>query len=158
MLLPVFSIRSESPSQVFLILVQWLLSFSKSGGDISNITLAYDNMCNIERMHIARKPLPLPPPMERAWMNVGKVIDVFHFGNHVSPQCKERFSPAKLKEENPDFNTQAGEQTFIWVSRFQHILCSMPKNHHLFYLHRMVLKGNAYTAKCYRRNKKPYIA
>ena len=67
-------------------------------------------MCNIERMHVARKPLPLPPPMDKAWMNVDKVIDVFHFGNHVSPQCKERFSPAKLKEENPDFNTQAGDQ------------------------------------------------
>lgn len=114
-------------------------------------------MCNIERMHVARKPLPLPPPMDKAWMNVDKVIDVFHFGNHVSPQCKERFSPAKLKEENPDFNTQAGEQTFIWVSRFQHILCSMPKNHHLFYLHRMVLRRNTYTAKCYKRNKKPIL-
>ena len=75
----------QSPSQVFLILIQWLLSYAKSGGDISNITLAYDNMCNIERMHVARKPLPLPPPMDKAWMNVDKVIDVFHFGNHVSP-------------------------------------------------------------------------
>ena len=102
-------------------------------------------MCNIERMHVARKPLPLPPPMDTLWMNVNKVIDVFHFGNHVSPQCKERFSPAKLKEEN----TQAGEQTFVWVSRFQHILCSMSKNHHLFYLHCMVLRWNAYTIKCW---------
>ena len=29
------------------------------------------------------------------------------------------------QSENPDFNTQAGEQTFTWVSRFQHILCSV---------------------------------
>lgn len=142
---------------MFLILIQWLLSLSKSGGDISNITLAYDNMCNIERMHVARKPLPLPPPMDTAWMKVDKIIDVFHFGNHVSPQCKEKFSPAKLKEDNPNYNTQAGEQTFVWVSRFQHILCSMTKNHHLFYLHRMVLRRNTYTAKCYKNKRKPIL-
>ena len=108
--------RSESPSQVFLILLQWLLSLSKSGYDVSKVTLAYDNMCNIERMNVTKMPLPLPPPMDTLWMNIGKIIDVFHFGNHVSPECKERFSPAKLKESNPNFNTQAGEQTFVWVS------------------------------------------
>ena len=149
--------RSESPSQVFLILLQWLLSLSKSGYDVSKVTLAYDNMCNIERMNVTKMPLPLPPPMDTLWMNIGKIIDVFHFGNHVSPECKERFSPAKLKESNPNFNTQAGEQTFVWVSRFQHILCSMTKTHHLFYLHRMVLRRNAYTAKCYKNNRKPIL-
>ena len=108
-------------------------------------------------MHVARKPLPLPLPMDTLWMNVNKVIDVFHFGNHVSPQCKERCSPAKLKEENSDFNTQAGEQIFIWVSRFQHILCSMSKNHHLFYLDLTVLRRNAYTSKCYKNNRKSIL-
>ena len=114
-------------------------------------------MCNLERMHIARKPLPLPPPLDNLWLSLEKVIDVFHFGNHISPECKEKFSPDKLKADNPSFSTQAGEQTFVWVSRFQHILCSMAKNHHLFYLHRMVLRRNAYTINCYRNNKKPIL-
>lgn len=96
-----YDYRSESPSQVFLILIQWLLSLSKSEyGLPERTTLAYDNMCNLERMHIAKKPLPLPPPLDNLWLSVEKVIDVFHFGNHVSPECKERFSPEQLKAEN----------------------------------------------------------
>ena len=67
------------------------------------------------------------------------------------------YSPAKVKEKNPDFNTQAGEQTFVWVGRFKHILCAMKKCNHLFYLHRMVLRRNSYTCKCYLRGKKPIL-
>ena len=33
----------------------------------------------------------------------------------------------------------------------------MNKIHHLFYLHRMVVKRNAYTEKCYRNGKKPIL-
>ena len=61
-----------------------------------------------------------------------KIIDVFHFGNHISEDCRKRFCPNKVKEDHPSFNTQAGEQTFVWVSRFRHILCSMNKTHHFF--------------------------
>ena len=83
----VFTNRSELPSQVSLILLQWLLSLVKTLGGPSNlpaITVAYDNICNIEKMRIARKPLPLPPPYNKLWMNVQKIIDVFHFPNHIS--------------------------------------------------------------------------
>ena len=65
--------------------------------------------------------------------------------------------PAKLKEKNPHFNSQAGEQTFVWVGRFRHILCAMKKCNHLFFLHRMVLRRNSYTCKCYVRGKKPIL-
>ena len=98
---------------------------------IPKITLAYDNICNLARLKVAQKK----PPLDMAWRNVEKIIDVFHFGNHVSPDCKRNFCPDKLKKENPNFNTQAGEQTFVWVGRFKHILCSINKNHHLFYLY-----------------------
>lgn len=148
--------RSESPSQVFFILVQWLLSLSKEIPQ-SDIILAYDNMCNLARMRIANQPLPFPPPLDRLWLDVKKIIDVFHFKNHVGIDCRSKFSPEKMKEEHPTFNTQAGEQTFVWVSRFQHILCSMNKIHHLFYLHRMVLRRNSYTSKCYLYAKKPIL-
>lgn len=150
-------LRSESPSQVFLIVLQWLLALLKTSEAIQKITLAYDNICNLTRLRVAQKPLPFPPPLDMAWHNVEKVIDVFHFGNHISPECKKNFCPDKLKEDNPHYNTQAGEQTFVWVGRFKHILCSMNKNHHLFYLHRMVYRRNLYTAKCYKNGRKPVL-
>ena len=149
--------RSESPSQVFLIILQWLLTLMNSTKPPPEVVLAYDNMCNLAKLKVAQKPLPLPPPLDTAWMNVTKIIDSFHIGNHVSATCRESFSPVKLKTEHPYYNTQAGEQTFVWVGRFQHILCSMNKTHHLFYLHRMVLRRNTYTAKCYRTGKKPVL-
>lgn len=150
--------RSESPSQVFLIIIQWLLSLVKKHGTQQNeIVLAYDNMCNLAKLKIAQAPLPFPPPLDQLWLDVHKIIDVFHFRNHVSSDCQKKYSPAKLKEENPDFNTQAGEQTFVWVHRFAHILCSMNKVHHLFYLHRMVIRRNCYTSKCYCNGKKPLL-
>ncbi|XP_064381941.1 uncharacterized protein LOC135330880 [Halichondria panicea] len=50
--------RSESPSQVFLILIQWLLSLAKSRGGIGKpISLAYDNICNLAKLKAARAPL-----------------------------------------------------------------------------------------------------
>ena len=62
-------------------------------------------------------------------MNAKKIIDVFHFKNHVSPTSRQKYSPEKVKEANPTWNT---EQTF---TRFKQIVCSMPK-HHLFFIHR----------------------
>lgn len=101
--------------------------------------------------------LPFDPPLNRLWLDIIKIIDVFHFKNHTSEECKKKYSPQQIKEANPDFNTQAGEQTFIWVGRFKNILCSMNKTHHLFYLHRMVLRRNTYTAKCYKHGRKPVL-
>ena len=129
---PPILFRSKSPSQVFLIVLQWLLALYKSCSAPPVVTLAYDNMCNLARLQAAQKPLPLPPLMDKAWLKVEKIIDVFHFGNHISEDCRKRFCPNKVKEDHPSFNTQAGVQTFVWVSRFRHILCSMNKTHHSF--------------------------
>ena len=54
--------RSESPSQVFFIVIQWLLSLNKSGSfdESKKIYLAYDNMCNLDRMKVA-SPFPTSP-------------------------------------------------------------------------------------------------
>lgn len=114
-------------------------------------------MCNLDKLKVARKPLPLPPPFDKLWQNVHKIIDVFHFPNHVGTECKELYNPKHFKEKHPSYNTQAGEQSFAWISRFKHILCAMPKNHHLFYLHRMVLRRNSYTTRCYQSGRKPIL-
>ena len=152
-----FCCRSESPSQVFFILIQWLCSLVKTTSKVPEVTLAYDNMCNLDRMKVAQQPLPFPSPFDKLWLNVVKIIDVFHFRNHTSEKCHTKYNPTKIKADNPHFNTQAGEQTFVWVARFKHILCSMNKTHHLFYLHRMVVRRNWYTSKCYKNGKKPIL-
>ena len=111
-------------------------------------------MCNLMKLKMSRDSLPFPPPLDKLWLNVKKIIDVFHFQNHVSAECCAKFSPVEMKQRHPDFNTQAREQTFVWVHRFRHILCSMNKVHHLFYLHRMVLRRNEYTCRCHTKGRK----
>ena len=124
----------------------------------SKMYLAYDNMCNLCKLRVTREPLPLPAPLDRAWLELNKVIDSFHLPNHVDPRCRQLYSPDGLKEAHPHINTQAGEQTFVWLSRFKYILCAMNKTHHFFYLHRMVIRRrNAYSAKCYKNGRKPIL-
>ena len=108
---------------------------------IPDVTLAYDNMCNLDKLKASKELLPFDPPYDSVWSEVTKIIDVFHFSNHVSPHCKEKYSPKEIKQAHPIWNTQAGEQTLTWLSRFKHNTCSMPiaRHHHL---HRMVLRRN----------------
>ena len=69
---PPILFRSKSPSQVFLIVLQWLLALYKSCSAPPVVTLAYDNICNLARLQAAQKPLPLPPLMDKAWLKVEK--------------------------------------------------------------------------------------
>lgn len=59
--------RSESPSQVFVFLVNYLTKKLKDTPveKWSKFFIAYDNMCNIDRMKVAKKELPLPTPFSR---------------------------------------------------------------------------------------------
>lgn len=153
-------IRAESPSQVFFILLQWLLTLVQQSGGYKNlgkVAVAYDNMCHVDGLIVARKPLPFPAPLDKMWMNIDKFIDTFHLRNHVNPRCHEVYNPERLAVQIPNMNTQAAEQTFTWIARFRHIVCAMNKQHHLFYIHRMVLRRNMYTSKCYAMGKRPIL-
>ena len=114
-------------------------------------------MCHVDGMKVAQKPLPFSAPYDNMWSAINKIIDSLHVKNHKDSDCKTKYNPAKLKEEFPDMNTMAAEQTFVWLSRFKKILCSMPKVHHLFFLHRIVLHRNRYTVACYKRGLKPVL-
>lgn len=114
-------------------------------------------MCHLDGMNAAQKPLPLPSPWNKAWTSVTKIIDSLHIHNHKDASCKKNYDPMILKNELPEGNTMAAEQTFVWLSRFKKILCAMPKVHHLFYLHRMVKHRNMYTVQCYKNGKKPLL-
>ena len=100
----------------------------KCSGNTPDVTLAYDNMCNLDKLKASRSPLPFHAPLDKMWINVKKIIDVFHFSNHISPLCRRQYSPVAVKEAHPEWNTQAGEQTFAWLSRFKHILSAQCQN------------------------------
>lgn len=154
--------RSESAGQVFLFLLAWLfITVEKIQVESwSSLFLAYDNMCQVNRMRVAQAELPLPPPFNKMWLMINKIIDELHIRNHVS-QCQELMHPKQFGEMYPDLketkNTMAAEQTFVWLGRFKKIVCSMPKVHHLFYIHRVVRRRNDYNERYYRLGKKPVL-
>ena len=100
-------------------------------------------------------------PLKNQWMRCGwmlrRLLTYFTSKTIVASSAKKLYSPDAVKQNHPHWNTQCGEQTFSWLHHFEHILCAMPKVHHLFYLHRMVLRRNMYTAKCYRKGKWPLL-
>ena len=77
-----------------------------------DVFIAYDNMCNLDRMKATKKDLPLPPPFNKMWSSVSKIIDSFHLKNHKGENCKLLYNPEKLKVVHENYNTQACEQTF----------------------------------------------
>jgi hypothetical protein len=130
--------RSESPSQVFLIVITWLYNVLK-GIPVNlwgNVVVVYDNMCHLDGLRAARRALQFPKPWNSMWHVIGKVLDRFHFGNHTDENCKVKYNPENhlLKDDN----SEVVEQTFIWAGRYKKIVCAMPKVHHLFFLHRMI--------------------
>ena len=57
------------------------------------MTLAYDNMCYLVKLKASSSPLPFQSPLDKMWINVNKIIDVFQFSNHISPVCRQKYSP-----------------------------------------------------------------
>ena len=107
------------------------------------------HMINVDGMNAAKTNLPLPAPYNKIWQSVSKIIDVFHFNNHIREDCKIKYNPRLLKEVHPNFNTQVCEQTFSWLGKYSRILMSIPKTHNHFYLHRLVRRRNNYNSRCY---------
>ena len=118
--------RSEYPSQVFVLLLQWLAAAISAGVKIDEMFLAYDNICHLAILKAASRPLPLPSPLNDVWHNLTEIIDSSHLPNHRSKVCKEVYSPERMKKKYPHFNTQVGEQTFTRLHNFSKILSSMP--------------------------------
>ncbi|XP_038069366.1 uncharacterized protein LOC119738534 [Patiria miniata] len=149
--------KSESPSQVFLILLSWLDVHLKSipATEWSNLAVVYDNMCHLDNMIVARSPLPLPAPWSHMWYDLKKCVDRLHIRNHTDAHCKVKYHPKDHLEDTD--NTMICEQTFVWLSRYKKIVCAMPKHRHLFYIHRMVKRRNKYTAKCYEQGDDPIL-
>ena len=140
-----------------MIILAWMVAAlgKLSRDERKKITVSYDNMCHIDSLHVARRPLPLPGNLSHLWLDVNKIIDSLHIINHRDKKCHEKYHPSQVKDSNETYNTMSCEQTFAWISRFKKIVCSMGKRHHHFYLHRMVKRRNKYIAFCYKHNKNP---
>ena len=77
-ILSFFQHRSESPSQVFAIVIQWLMTLLENvpQQNWSEVIVSYDNMCHLDSMRVAQNPLPLPEPYDKLWLSVTKVQHV----------------------------------------------------------------------------------
>ncbi|XP_055345172.1 uncharacterized protein LOC129593019 [Paramacrobiotus metropolitanus] len=145
--------KSESPSQVFLILISWMYQVLQTvpSCDWPKLFLAYDNMCNLERLKATLQKLSLPPPYDELWTKgMTKVIDGFHLGNHKGHKCHTKYNPDQIRAAYPNLlsaNTQSCEQTFRWLGAFQHAMFKMTKYRQLFFLHRIVKRRNLYLEK-----------
>lgn len=120
------------------------------------IFISHD-MCHVDRINVTQTALRFHPPFDNECLKANKIIDSLHIAYNKSEGCKEKYNPAKLKDILPDGHTTAGKQTFTRLSRFKKILCSMPKVHHMFFLHQMVVRRNAYTVTYYKNGKKPVL-
>ena len=139
-----FQNRSESPSQVFTIIIKWLFNILKHLPESKwpEVILCYDNMCHLDGLKAAQQDLPLEPPYNHMWKSVTKIIDFLHIKNHVDEKCQELYHPKKVKDHHPKYNLMCAEQVFTWLSRFKKITCSMNKSHHCFFIHRTVTRRN----------------
>ena len=144
---------------MFLKTIQYLYTRlkDKDPSEWWQFNICYDNMCNLCRLKIAMKPIPLPEPFHKIWLKVSKFIDDLHLRNHKRPECKEQFSTERIRGKIEALNTPVCEQTFVWSSKFKKIMCAMPKRRFLFYYHRMVTRRNRYTERCYKDNRKPLL-
>ncbi|XP_060583999.1 uncharacterized protein LOC132740163 [Ruditapes philippinarum] len=154
--------KSESPSQVFMLTVQMIYNEMKDVPEheieekLRKYILSYDNMCNLDKLKAAREDLPLPGHLAKMWTHIRKIIDRLHIKNHKDRRCQNVYNPEKVLEENEkNVNTMAAEQLFAWMSRFKKIVNSMTQTHHLFYLHRMCIRRNKYSALCRKRGVEP---
>ncbi|XP_068734584.1 uncharacterized protein [Montipora capricornis] len=79
---------------------------------MSSTIVAYDNMCHVDGLKVARVDLPFEDPLKKVWQCVVKVIDKLHIRNHKDEKCKTLYNPI---DKVPDgYNTMAAEQTFVW--------------------------------------------
>jgi len=66
---------------VFTIVLVWLMSVVEDvpKEEWPNIVIGYDNMCHLDALKVARKPLPLPPPYNEMWLSVTKLYNAVVF-------------------------------------------------------------------------------
>ena len=72
-----------------LVLTSPIAAFGKkSREEWKKVTVSYDNMCHLNNLKVARRPLPLPGNLAHIWMDVNKIINDRHIKNHKDPPLR----------------------------------------------------------------------
>ena len=68
--------KSEGPTQVALIFLNYLRLklHGKTLEDFRKFFFSFDNICHVDELRLLKKPLALPSPEDRLWMEINKVI------------------------------------------------------------------------------------
>ena len=92
-------IFSEGPFQANMGMLKYLgLKFEgKPESEFKDFYLSYDNMCNVCSLNLLKKPLPLPPPQDKLWMGINKVIDPSVGVNDISGKIPKTDKMALFK-------------------------------------------------------------
>ena len=72
----------------------------KSREERKRIIVSYNNMCHLNNLKAARKPLPLPGDLQYLWLDVTKIIDELHIKNHADKRCIEKYNPKEVGHEH----------------------------------------------------------
>lgn len=119
--------RTEGPGQVFLITIQYLLQqlMDMPEEQWEDFIWSCDNMCNLDKLRVAKKPLPLPKPYDKIWLKVRKIVDRLQMRNHKNPECCLKYGSDDLKEKLPSSNNLAKtKQSGTGTTRLSAILLS----------------------------------
>ena len=117
--------KSEGPTQVALLMIKYLQKRLKNThtSKYHEHILNYDNICNVCKLKLLQRPLPLPAPFSNIWQNVGKIIDPLHLKNHSkNKRCAELYSPDRVRVMFPDANLMVCEKTFSWLGKLKKYL------------------------------------
>jgi hypothetical protein len=126
----------------------------------NDIFLSYDNMCNLNALKAFQIDLPAEKPYNMMWKRITKLIDGLHIRNHVRDDCRILYDPNKFKERFPEklfANTMVAEQTFSWLGKYKKQMCAMNKHNQMFFMHRLCIRRNEYTAKCLAKEETPLL-
>ena len=82
-------------------------------------------MCNLDKLRVAKKPLPLPKPYDKIWLKVRKIVDRLQMRNHKNSECCLKYGSDDLKEKLPSLNNLAKtKQSTTGATRLSAILLS----------------------------------
>ena len=91
--------------------------------------LAYDDACHLKRFIDRRQT----SKVGKFLASIKIAVDRMHFKNHVDKWCRKNLDPDKIVEFKK-LNTEACEQTFIFVARYRYATKHMGQGmYHLFH-------------------------
>ena len=127
--------------------------------DLTSTWQSYSR-CNLERLKLwdcDKRTLNQEARLGISIFNrINKGVDGLHIKNHVRHSCRNEY-PKVIQDLRNKFsrpNTEAAEQTFLWLGKFKKIINSMDKRKHHFFLHCLVKECNKYTQYCLENRKK----